>query len=153
MSELEGTKHDGEKVRLDLLSTIWINGVGSVLTFGAKKYSANNWRKGIKLSRLLGAALRHIFAFLAGEDKDPESGLSHLYHASCCIMFAAELYETKSKDVDDRWKGTSHMKELSMEEFTQKCKEKILTPSELNSQCGIYKRTFKLFKDKGDLKE
>jgi len=102
-----GTKHDGEKVRLDLLSSLWIEGVGSVLTFGSKKYSAHNWRKGIVLSRLLGACLRHVFAFLKGEDKDPETGLSHLSHASCCLMFASELYETRP-DLDDRYKGETN---------------------------------------------
>lgn len=99
-----GTKHDQEKVRLDLLSSRWLTGTGAVLTFGAKKYDDHNWRKGIKLSRLLAACLRHLFAFLGGEDRDPETGLSHLYHASCCLMFASELHETMP-DMDDRYKG------------------------------------------------
>ncbi len=103
MTETGGLKHDSEKVQLDLLSPRWVVGVGSVLTFGAKKYAAHNWRKGIALSRLLGAALRHIFAFIGGEDRDSESGLSHLYHASCCLMFASELHETRP-DLDDRYK-------------------------------------------------
>lgn len=101
--ETGGTKHDSKKIRLDLLSSKWLLGVGHVLTFGAKKYTPNNWRKGIQLSRLLGACLRHVFAFMDGEDKDPETGLSHLYHASCCLMFAAELYETMPEKVDDRY--------------------------------------------------
>lgn len=101
---LGGMKYDQEKIRLDLLSSIWVNGVGAVLTFGAKKYADHNWRKGIKLSRLLGASLRHTFAFLNGEDLDPETRLSHLYHASCCLMFAAELFETSREAVDDRYK-------------------------------------------------
>jgi hypothetical protein len=102
--KLTGIKHDGEKVRLDLLSTQWLNGVGQVLTFGAKKYAAHNWRGGLAHSRTLGAALRHILAFNSGEDLDPETGLSHLHHASCCLMFASELHATKQKLVDDRYK-------------------------------------------------
>lgn len=98
-----GTKYDSQKIQVELLSARWLCGVGAVLTFGAHKYAAHNWRKGIELSRLLGAALRHIFAFLGGEDCDPETGLCHLYHASCCLMFAAELWETR-KDLDDRYK-------------------------------------------------
>lgn len=98
-----GTKHDGEKVRLELLSPIAINEIAKALTFGAKKYDANNWRKGIAWSRLLGASLRHIMAFMSGEDKDPESGLSHLAHAGCCIMFLLEQ-EARKKDLDDRYK-------------------------------------------------
>jgi len=105
MNELiSGTKHDQEKAGLQYLSNIWILGVGRVLSFGAKKYADHNWRKGIHLSRLLAACLRHVFAFMGGEDKDPETGLSHLYHASCCLMFAAELHETKPQ-FDDRYKN------------------------------------------------
>lgn len=98
-----GIKHDDGKIQLELLSSRWLFGVGSVLTFGARKYAAHNWRKGIAISRLLGAALRHTVAFLGGEDKDPETGISHLYHASCCLMFAAETMETKPH-LDDRYK-------------------------------------------------
>lgn len=99
----EGNKHDQEKTRLDLLSASWIEGVGHVLAFGARKYSDNNWRKGIQHTRLLGAALRHTFAYLRGEDLDPETGHSHLLHASCSLMFAYELSQTRP-DLDDRYK-------------------------------------------------
>jgi hypothetical protein len=105
----EGIKHDSEKVRMDLLSAIWIVGVSNVLTFGAKKYDAHNWRKGLQRSRLLGAALRHIFSYLSGEDNDPETGLLHLYHASCCLMFASELHFTRP-DLDDRHKSDAQYK-------------------------------------------
>ena len=116
MSDLGGTKHDSEKVQLELLSSSWINGVGKVLTFGAKKYAAHNWRKGIALSRLLGACLRHVFAFLGGQDNDPETGLSHLLHASCCLQFAFELYERIPENVDDRFKVAAE-KTMTQEEY------------------------------------
>jgi hypothetical protein len=98
----EGIKNDQDKNRLDLLSSSWVEGVGQVLTFGARKYSAHNWRSGLARSRLLGACLRHVFAYLRGEDCDPETGLLHLYHASCCLMFASELHFTKP-ETDDRY--------------------------------------------------
>lgn len=99
-----GVKFDEGKAQVDLLSTIWLLGVSQVLTFGAKKYASHNWRKGISRSRLMAAAMRHILAYNNGEDVDPETGLSHLDHASCCLMFARELHETKP-DTDDRYKG------------------------------------------------
>lgn len=98
-----GTKFDEDKSRVDLLDAAWMEEVGHVLRFGAKKYAAHNWRNGISISRLIGAALRHIFAAMRGEDKDPESGLSHFAHASCCLMFAHWMYSNR-KDLDDRWK-------------------------------------------------
>jgi len=104
----EGVKHDAEKIQLELLSRVWIEEVGKVLTFGARKYSPNNWRKGLQITRLLGACLRHVFSFLGGEDNDPESGLSHLGHASACLMFCFETYRNKP-NMDDRYKdGSQH---------------------------------------------
>ena len=80
-----------------------MNQTAAVLAFGAEKYAEHNWRKGFVWSRPLSAAMRHITAFNAGEDKDPESGLSHLAHAACCIMFLLEFEKTR-KELDDRYK-------------------------------------------------
>lgn len=104
MTTEKGQKNDSEKVKVELLSPLWLMGVGQVLTFGARKYAAHNWRRGIERSRLLGACLRHVLAYLGGEDNDPETGLLHLYHASCCLMFASELHYSRP-DLDDRYKG------------------------------------------------
>ncbi len=99
-----GSKYDDNKEPLAYLSRIWLLGVAKVLAFGAKKYAAHNWRNGHERSRLISAALRHILAYNEGEDLDPESGLNHLDHASCCIMFAREGHD-RHTELDDRWKG------------------------------------------------
>jgi hypothetical protein len=96
-------KFDQDKLPLHLLSTEAMNQTAAVLAFGAQKYAAHNWRKGFAWSRPLAAAMRHITAFNAGEDTDPESGLSHLAHAACCIMFLLE-FEKTHKELDDRYK-------------------------------------------------
>lgn len=100
-----GVKFDGDKPRMDLLDPYAIEQLSRVLTFGARKYAAHNWRKGIRKSRLLAAALRHLFAYLRGEDQDPESGLSHAAHAMCCCMFLLGLEHRA--DLDDRWKEST----------------------------------------------
>ncbi len=96
-------KFDQDKLPLHLLSTEALNQTAAVLKFGADKYAAHNWRKGFQWSRPMSAALRHITAFNAGEDCDPESGLSHLAHAMCCIMFLLEFQKTHP-ELDDRYK-------------------------------------------------
>lgn len=53
---------------------------GRVAEFGAVKYAARNWEKGLPMSQISSSLQRHLFAFMDGEDKDPESGLSHLDH-------------------------------------------------------------------------
>lgn len=98
-----GMKFDAAKNQLELISPTWLEGVGAVLTKGATKYHAENWRQGIELKRLAGGMLRHLNAWRKGEDNDPETGLSHLYHLSCGAMFASELLRTKP-EFDDRVK-------------------------------------------------
>lgn len=83
----EGTKYDEGKVPMDLLSPYFLLGVSEVLQFGAEKYEPYNWAKGIKYSRVFSALQRHLWAFWAGEDLDEETGLLHLWHAGCCLMF------------------------------------------------------------------
>lgn len=98
-----GVKNDQDKPDLSLISTIAITKVAEVMTFGKRKYSAHNWRGGFYWSRPLAAALRHVFAYIGGEDKDPETGLSHLAHACCCLFFILEFEETHI-ELDDRFK-------------------------------------------------
>ena len=87
----KGKKYDSGKPKLYLLPPKSINEVGKVLTFGAEKYDPHNWRKVDDLhNRYSSAALRHIFAHIDGEDADEETGLSHLAHAICCLMFKLE---------------------------------------------------------------
>ena len=100
----EGTKLDGEKPRLDLVDSDWITGVAEILTFGAKKYAAHNWRKGIYWSRVIAAAFRHLLAIARGEDFDTETGKPHSLHLSCCAMFL-HWYLTHRPEFDDRYKG------------------------------------------------
>lgn len=100
----EGLKYDGDKPPLGLLSTTALWDTASVLGYGRKKYAAHNWRKGIEWQRCIDAAMRHLTAFNAGEDIDPESGLPHLAHAACEVMFLQEFAYTHP-ELDDRYKG------------------------------------------------
>jgi hypothetical protein len=59
-----------------------------VLEYGAAKYSDDNWMAVPEAKvRYYDAAHRHIEAWWASEDNDPESGKSHLAHAMCCLAF------------------------------------------------------------------
>jgi len=96
-----GLKYDSGKPRMDLLPAYSLEQIALVLGFGAQKYASWNWSKGIAYSRLLGACLRHLFAWARGENTDKESGLSHLAHAGCCILFLIWMSD-KRRDKDDR---------------------------------------------------
>jgi hypothetical protein len=96
-------KFDDNKLPLNLISTEALNQIAAVLKFGANKYAEHNWRAGFVWSRPLAAAMRHITAFNDGEDCDAESGLSHIAHAACCLMFLLEFEKTHPY-LDDRYK-------------------------------------------------
>lgn len=98
-----GVKYDKDKTQLDLFPPEALEAIGQVLTYGANKYAAHNWRKGIDWSRLYGAALRHLNRWNAGEDIDPESGLPHLAHAGCCVVFLIASAQS-GLGTDDRWR-------------------------------------------------
>ena len=87
-----GRKFDKDKPRWDLLPWHALLKVVEVLTFGARKYAPDNWRyvEGWR-ERYHSAALRHIVAWSMGERNDPETGIHHLSHAICCLMFLMEL--------------------------------------------------------------
>ena len=101
----EGIKYDSEKPKMNLLPPKAIVEISKVLTFGAAKYDAENWRKLDDLqNRYTAGALRHIFAHMDGEELDPETNLSHLAHAMCCLLFKLEieLENGKSKEEEPR---------------------------------------------------
>lgn len=90
-------KFDSGKPDLALVPRASVEAIARAMMFGAEKYGRDNWRLGFDdNTRVLAAALRHIFAYVDGERTDPESGLSHLDHALAGLSFAAH-YEKKGK--------------------------------------------------------
>jgi len=90
-----GIKHDQEKVRMDLLEPSFTVGTAKVLTFGAKKYSPYNYRKGIEFSRSVAAIHRHLAAIQSGEYVDEEGGELHVYHIATNCQFLGWMMENK----------------------------------------------------------
>lgn len=106
---MAGKKFDQEKAPLDLIPPEALFEIGRVLAAGKKKYGTANWAKGIAISRLLAAALRHIFQFLMGEDYDKETKTLHIANAATNLLFAIWMIKNR-KDLDDRWiKGVKHV--------------------------------------------
>lgn len=91
-----GAQKDNTGKRLwKLLPTKAVGLVVDVLGYGAylaprpdgtKGYGENNWQ-GIPTLDYYDAALRHLTAWKLGERLDSASGLPHLAHAACCILF------------------------------------------------------------------
>mgnify|MGYP003472555822 CR=1 FL=1 len=102
----EAVKADIGKLDWSLVPFEALEGMVEVLEFGAKKYSAWNWTTGggFMWTRLVASTLRHLFAFARGEDLDPESGLSHISHGQCNLLFLAYYIRNKNTVKDNRRK-------------------------------------------------
>lgn len=94
-------KQDGGKPRMDLIAPEMLVGTANVLAYGAAKYAERNWEKGMSWGRVFGALMRHMWAWWGGEKTDAETGYSHLWHASACLMFLV-AYEERKIGTDDR---------------------------------------------------
>ena len=104
MSTEKGVKLDGGKPMMNLIYWPAVIGIAEVLTFGAKKYTADGWQTlPDRKNRYFAATMRHLLAYWSGERVDPESGLSHLDHVATNIMFLkydeARLLEIEQEKV------------------------------------------------------
>lgn len=97
----DGTKFDHGKPPYHLLPPDFLHAIVKILAFGATKYGDRNWEKGMAWHRPFSACMRHLWAWWRGDQADPETGESHLWHAACCIMFLV-VYEHRGVGEDDR---------------------------------------------------
>ena len=100
-SASEGRKNDSGKLRMDLIPPEAVEALAAVLTMGAAKYNDRNWENGFAWGRSCAALQRHFWAWMRGEDKDPESGLSHMAHVLCNAAFLV-TFEARKVGTDDR---------------------------------------------------
>jgi len=83
-----GVKYDKDKPQWSLLPFKALTEVVEVLTYGAKKYAPDNWKKVPDARRrYIDAGFRHFTAYASGEARDPETGKHHLAHAICCLLY------------------------------------------------------------------
>ena len=101
-----GARFNDGKPDLSLIPLETLADEARVWMYGERKYKRHNWMKGMNWSIPLACALRHLAAWQAGEDIDPESGQSHLAHAMCNLRMLTAFAKTFPEG-DDRFKGAS----------------------------------------------
>ena len=103
ISELENQKKKEEqalryndgKLRWSLIDWESLEEMVKVLEIGSEKYDDHNWKKGLPFNEVSESLLRHMFAFMKGEDNDKESGKLHLAHVMCNAMFLIYMHREK----------------------------------------------------------
>ena len=91
-------KEDDGKIMASLVDPRFILGIANTMTGGAKKYGIDNWKSCEDPRRYKDALLRHLYAYLGGEEVDPESGLPHLDHVGFNTMALAYLDREATDD-------------------------------------------------------
>lgn len=87
-------KADAGKPRPTLVPASLVLAVAAVREYGTAKYhDPENWRK-VEAQRYKDALYRHWLAYHAGEERDEESGLPHLWHLACNVAFLIEMEAT-----------------------------------------------------------
>ena len=94
-----GVKFDNQKPQWSLVPSAAMEEIVDVLTYGANKYSPDNWKYVDNHdTRYFNAAMRHLWAWRQGEKDDSESHKSHLAHAACCLLFLMAFDQEADKD-------------------------------------------------------
>lgn len=107
VSETGGRK-EVKEARYSLVPTEALRVLSEIYGRGAAKYAPHNWRKGYDWSASLDALQRHVSAFWAGDEIDPESGQPHILHAAWhCFTLYTFSTEPDYARFDDRWRGGS----------------------------------------------
>jgi hypothetical protein len=102
-SETGGEK--GQKAaQLSTLDPVALLHLAEVSGFGAQKYESFNFLKGYDWALSIDAASRHMLAFWAGEDRDPESGLLHTAHFAWHGL-ALTSFALRGIGTDSRFRG------------------------------------------------
>jgi aryl-alcohol dehydrogenase-like predicted oxidoreductase len=96
-----GARFNDGKADFSLIPLCTLEDEARVWAYGARKYAAWNWAKGMDWSVPFACLQRHLAAWQRGEENDPESGLPHLAHAACNLRMLT-LYAQTFPEGDNR---------------------------------------------------
>lgn len=166
----QADRFDSEKIRYDLIPPYALEQLAKIFTFGAKKYLAHNWKKGMPWSKVEASLRRHLQAYAAGEDYDYDkecegcqegtcTNHSGIFHMAAVVWNATVLldYYKSNPRFDDRLKAYLKQPKIVLDidevvcgwaEGYQKKTGKKLEPSYWDSTYGMTDDLEVLAKDK-----
>lgn len=96
-NKADGGKSNPLLIEVDLARALAV--VNRVLDYGAEKYERAGWKK-VEPERYDAAARRHRRDRDMGQTFDDESGLIHLAHEACNLLFQIEMHIERNPGVD-----------------------------------------------------
>ena len=98
----QGAKYDNGKPQLSLIDYGFLEGIARIREYGVAKYKDHDSWKTVPEAkrRYTDAMLRHLFAYLNGEEFDEESCLPHYWHFLCNAMFIYHFNEEEANVTD-----------------------------------------------------
>ena len=100
-SNEKGLRYNSNKLKWSLVHFKSLEPMVRVLEFGAKKYTPDNWKKGLDKKEILESILRHTADLMDGKEIDEESGLPIMGHIQCNAMFYNYFYTNKTITNED----------------------------------------------------
>lgn len=118
--KLAAERHNNGKLRWRNIPHFMLKGLVEVGQFGEKKYSTFNFLKGMPVSDVLDALLRHVEKLESPfeADIDAESGKNHAYHIAWNALYIAYLLEHKPQ-FDDRYKASDSKFVYNMDDLNK----------------------------------
>lgn len=101
-----GARFSGGKPKFWLMPLHLLISTVRVWEYGAKKYAAWNWTKGMPWSEPISCMLRHALCLMAGETHDPETGEPHWAHIICNCQMLEHYYHNYKEGNDLPEPGT-----------------------------------------------
>lgn len=100
-------KYDQNKPKLSQFPREAMEAVAEVMEYGARKYGGGTWSR-VEIQRYIDAGARHLYAMQDIDENgkecinfskvDEESGLEHLYHLACNVVYAVALYRREKRN-------------------------------------------------------
>jgi len=96
-----GLRYNDGKPRYDLIPPEALEDLAILYQRGASKYAERNWERGMSWCKCFASMMRHAWAWMRGEENDPETGVHHMT-AVAWNAFAIVTYVRRGIGQDDR---------------------------------------------------
>lgn len=103
VSKTGSLRFNSNKPEISQLDPRFLLALAEHMKKGEEKYGKYNWALGQDYHTTFDCCMRHILAFMAGEDFDKESGTHHIISAAANLMILWTSIQMNDKELDTRW--------------------------------------------------